>query len=82
MRLRVQPCKFIVMCVHSLQVVVLLCTLQNSPVKNTVKYLYFKPGMPGSKYKSSDDVVGTAISPYLPAVVLYYCTFQSTALQG
>ena len=43
-----------------------------------VQYLYFKPGMPGSKYKSSDDVVGSALSPYLPAVVLYYCTFQST----
>ena len=49
------------MCVHPLQVVVLLCTLLYSTVYNTVvQYLYLKPRMSGSKHKSSGDVAGTA----------------------
>ena len=47
---------------HPLQVVVLLYTLLHSIVWNTVvQYLYFKPGMSGSKHKSSNDVAGTTI---------------------
>ena len=61
------------MCMHSLQMIMLLYISLYSTIESTVvQYIYFKPGMPGSEYKSSDDVVGTAISPYLPAVVLYY----------
>ena len=44
---------YIVMCVHPLQVVVLLCTLLYR-----AQYLYFKPMMSGSKHKSS-DIAGT-----------------------
>ena len=51
-----------VMCVHPLQVVVLLCTLLYSTVQSTVvQYLYFKPRMSGSKHKSSGDVAHTTV---------------------
>ena len=44
------------MCVHPLQVVVLLCILPYSTVERTVvEYLYFKPGMSRSKQKNSND---------------------------
>ena len=49
------------MCVHPLQVVVLMCTLLYSPVQSTVvQYLYFKPRMFRSKRKISGDIAGTA----------------------
>ena len=142
---------YIVTCVHSLQVVVLLCTLLYSStvlLSTVVQYLYFKPRMSRSKCKSSSDVAGMVLprhhwivffkrvdriesskepepvpstsgtseiaacppppiaddpsalpshllsllqsitllacsldaSPCMPAVVLYYCTFQGTVL--
>ena len=50
-----------VMCMHPLQVAVLLCTLLYSTVQSTVvQYLYFKPRISGSKRKGSGDVAGTA----------------------
>ena len=53
---------YIVMCVHPLQVVVLLCTLLHSTVQSTVvQYLYFKPRRFGSKCKTSGDVAGTTV---------------------
>ena len=52
----------IVMCMHSLQVVVHLCTLLYSTVQNTVvPYLYFKPRMSEGKYKSSGDVADNTV---------------------
>ena len=47
---------------HSLQVVVHLCTLLYSTVQNTVvPYLYFKPRMSESKCKSSGDVADNTV---------------------
>ena len=48
---------YIVMCMCSLQVVVLLCTLLPGTVQNTA-VLYFKSKMSGSKCKSNGDVAG------------------------
>ena len=46
---------------HPPQVVVLLCTLLYRTVYSTVvHYLYFEPRMSRSRWKSSDDVAGTA----------------------
>ena len=48
--------EYIIMCVHPLQVVVLLCILPYSTVERmVVEYLYFKLGMSRSKQKNSDD---------------------------
>ena len=46
---------------HPPQVVVLLCALLYRTVYSTVvHYLYFEPRMSRSRWKSSDDVAGTA----------------------
>lgn len=51
----------IVTCVHSVQVVVLLCTLLYNTAWSTIAQgLFFRSRMYGSKHKSSGDVAGTA----------------------
>ena len=47
---------------HSLQVVVLLCTILCTIVTQyytVLQYLYFKPRMSGSKDKSSNEIAST-----------------------
>ena len=48
------------MYVHPVQVVVHLCLLYTTVQSTVVQYLYFKPSISRSKYKSSSDVAGTA----------------------
>ena len=57
---------YIVTCVHPLQIVVVLCTLQY--------YIEYNSTI-SSFFAFSFDT-----STCMPAVVLYYCTFQGTVL--
>ena len=56
----------IVTCVHPLQIVVVLCTLQHDIEYNSTVSSFFAFSLDASSC--------------MPAVVLYYCTFQGTVL--
>ena len=58
---------YIVMCVHPLQMVVLLCTLLNSAMQSTVvRQLYFSPGCPEA------NVTAVVMQPKLVYFSWYY----------
>ena len=66
--------EYVIMCMHPLQVVVLLCILVSSIVQRTVvEYLYSKPGMSRSKYKSSDDAQYYTLQDILFSSVAQQC---------
>ena len=52
---------FDVMCVYSPQVVFLSTLLYNTIYSTVVEYLYFKPRMSRSRFKSSGDIADTVL---------------------